>query len=860
MSCEMLLDEKAAQFFDYYTNTAGIEADTVLESIGSGSTGMSCVESNDNKQVQLRIRNPRSYTLDLNYVFDDPDVQAALTTYPNAVTVVQSSSDKRLATLMFQQEFLHALDNGGIPKYNEAGTVIGFAKNISGRVTVKESESQREFESYHVSITVNSAPPRIRSAIFKRDKAQGNAPNDSHFVVCFNIPNLNGTIHQNDTKTLTIAGEVYQVTFSGSGTPTITRPEGGPVNLSTTAPSPLFNLDSHTPITGFEDLSSEGYLPLYFTTSIDPDLEANANVTVTVSLTDDYGFSKTVSILNSTPQLTPVTMAINADDNDAGSYSVSDYTGTYNLQINHDGTTKRWVWDDKGNADPDDDGYVQVDSDSTPSAPQIVYEIYKTGTGSSDTLVASGTKTAPAVIPVERGKYYVKAYACYAGFIDSAKYNGFASKQTSTDVVTIHRSPNYYVNAAGNAITGNGSINAPFKSIQKCVDQIKTDAASDTIPSAGFNIYLQSDITAIDSDEFDGSHRKALMYFDKGSVSSPFNFTVYGNGHKIDAARSASLVEAGTQDEGRVICIRDALVALENVTISGGYLKTADESGAGIYAIGGTLRLNNTSVKNNTAPFSSAISFPTAYVADVILANVTITGNRTTSINSGAIHVSASNHFGLRGNCQIKDNYKDTTGTAKANFYLEENAYIYCNHSSEYPPVSGSVGVSVANEATGAVRPSPGNPVQVSKWFSEGCNVEPYNFFTSDDPNKGGVIYNDDHTEAVLSGSYATFALDNGKTLSVTLSGSGSITRSGTLSLVVKDENNTVITSSCTFSNHMLVYNMTDPLIGNSYYTPNGNTVTLNSTGVTQTGNYMLYVRITYDGFPYDAQIPFVVN
>ena len=51
-----------------------------------------------------------------------------------------------------------------------------------------------------------------------------------------------------------------------------------------------------------------------------------------------------------------------------------------------------------------------------------------------------------------------------------------------------------------------------------------------------------------------------------------------------------------------------------------------------------------------------------------------------------------------------------------------------------------------------------------------------------------------------------------------------------------------------------------DVLSGSAYYTPNGNTVTLKSSGITETGNYTLFVQITYKGFTYDAILPFAVN
>lgn len=840
-ACDSFVFNKVDEYFDYYTNTAGIAESLVESSIGKGNVGIDCIESNDNKTVTLLIRNPKRYTLDFTYTFEDSNIGTEASGLADSVRFVQAET-KDMASLIFSRAFLQNIEMGAVEATDSSGNHAGIIKNLSGTIQVREHDSQREFDSFHVNVMVNSAPPRVREAMFQRDSNQ--------YIICFYIQNLYNTVHEKDTTKLSIGNEVYNLSFNSSGIGSITRSDGGTVKLSSTRPSGLLNVDMSAAV--FSNSAPPGYISLYYETGLDPSQEVNATVSSNLILEDNYGFSSPVYITNTSPQLNPISLNIQ----DGNSYSVDDDTGLFTITLNHDRSAYRTLLNETTGLQE------VVVAENAASAPRIFYNLYRVGSAEP---LKSGSGTAPVSLPVERGQYYIKAYASYSGFVDSKENSGFAASSSSP--VTILRSANYYVNAAGNEITGNGSRNAPFKSIQKCIDQIIAEATADTAAGVDipyeYNIYLQSDITALDTDDFSTTHQKALMYFDKGSLSNSISFTVNGNGYKIDAARSASLVEADTQDEGRVICIRDAHVKLKNVTISGGYLKTTAESGAGILKItgasGGTLGLYNTSIKNNTAPLSSAISFPTAYAADVVLANVTITGNRTTNTNSGAIHVNTNNHFRLYGNCQIKDNYKGASGTAKANFYLNENAYICLGRDpTTYPAVSGSVGVSVAPGAGGAVRPTPGHPVQVSNGFSDCCNVEPYNLFTSDDPNKGGIIYNEERTEAVLSGSYATFALVNGETITVTCT-STPVSRNGTVTVTVKDADNHDVTSNCTFANHMLMYG-SDVLSGPAYYTPNGNRVTLISSGITETGSYALFVQITYKGFTYDAILPFAVN
>ncbi|WP_318661773.1 hypothetical protein, partial [Treponema sp.] len=289
VSCDMFYKPVRA-WFEYYTDNATIGKYDIVEVVGTSSSGIQCIESNDNKDIKLYLMNPIGYSLACEYVFDNPEITAS----PGDVSFIQSQ-DKNVITLTFSQSFLHDVEMGNYPIKDEGGTVIGAQKDLSGTIKICTDDSvRRPFESFHISVIVNSAPPRIRGAVFQRNKTQDYARQNgetAQFVICFNVPILSGTVHEKDTKKLSIGSEIYNLAFTDSGSSTkvtISRPDGEVSKLGTAAPDQLFNIDSNAQT--FEAMNAaDGYIPLYYMSGIDPDIAANSNVSKTITLTDDYG-------------------------------------------------------------------------------------------------------------------------------------------------------------------------------------------------------------------------------------------------------------------------------------------------------------------------------------------------------------------------------------------------------------------------------------------------------------------------------------------------------------------------------------------------------------------------------------------
>ncbi|MCR5614043.1 MAG: hypothetical protein K6G21_10235, partial [Treponema sp.] len=336
-SCE-LFNTNVKSFLVRYTETAAIEKDLKSDSIGKSIYGIDCIESNEDKSITFYLRNPQHYRVNFLYEFDHKKISEHFSSYATDGTITYSQSeDGSVMTMTFARSFLHELEMGAIPEYDEDGNPTGKCiKDISGTIHIVEAETLREFESYHLDLSVNTAPPRMRGAVIQRDKPLPNSTGETaHFIVCFNIKNLNNTVHQNDTKDLYIGSELYKIDFSG-GSIEITDEEGSSSNLklSTTAPTYLYNVDgADTVFTA--GTSAEGFVPLYYTTDINADSVTAANaVSYKIQLKDFDGFDTASTVANVTDRLCPPQVNVNATSTE---YAADDVTGTFDLVISHSG-------------------------------------------------------------------------------------------------------------------------------------------------------------------------------------------------------------------------------------------------------------------------------------------------------------------------------------------------------------------------------------------------------------------------------------------------------------------------------------------------------------------------------------------
>lgn len=198
-------EEPVRDYFDKYTNTAAIEKQEISFQTQKDNSGTTCIPSDGNKTVTFYLRNPRQYTLNIDF----PNA-----TESSGITVEQDMQDKTVIRLTYSQDYLLAHEGG---------------QQIGGTIHLTESETLREFDPYSFSLKYNTPPPGVKG------QSVQTATNEN-FWVCFYVPTteLATPTHSLDTHTVFINGEAV-ATIGTDGS--ITAKPGK--DISTTAPSGL---------------------------------------------------------------------------------------------------------------------------------------------------------------------------------------------------------------------------------------------------------------------------------------------------------------------------------------------------------------------------------------------------------------------------------------------------------------------------------------------------------------------------------------------------------------------------------------------------------------------------------------------
>ncbi|MCR5613468.1 hypothetical protein, partial [Treponema sp.] len=470
---------------------------------------------------------------------------------------------------------------------------------------------------------------------------------------------------------------------------------------------------------------------------------------------------------------------------------------------------------------------VEVAGEPVSGTPTIIYEIYN----SSGTVVAEGSKVAPVTVPVEIGKYYVKAYALCTGYIDSDYMADDEEHCTSlANAFTVHRSQNFYVNKTGNNGTYNGSKNRPYRTLQKCIDQIRNMAQNDPTDNY-YSIILQSDITVASTDT-----ASTLADFTKTGVSSTDDLVYYieGNGYTIDASGKtlAAKVESGTE------------VIFDNVNITS----------AGIEVDSGILKFASGSVKDVSSGTSGcAIK---ALSGELYLGTeglVTVSGNTCSAEEKPcAVYIGGSAICGIAK--AVIYNNKDADNNP-ANLYLAKNGDSQKLLNIADTLTGSKIGIQTESE------PAAGSYVTFTNayGYNQGNNedVTPGTYFIGD---KEGVGFDAATGEAVLAkngGSFninfeedITFALESmyvpyhtEKTMNII------VTKKKTVGTVIKESD---VTADCTDFNYSLCYFGDD--IGSTYYT-NSTTRSFTIKNTLRSGTYKLFVSCKYHNVLYSQEL-----
>ena len=314
-------------------------------------------------------------------------------------------------------------------------------------------------------------------------------------------------------------------------------------------------------------------------------------------------------------------MAEFSSDDDQIDYQVNETDGIYPVVINHTGESKKY--NDEGNL---------VDGDRC-SKPYISYKLYKDGVADP---IKEDSGPAPLTVNLEKGKYYIETYAYADTFVDSDKASGFAAESTS--MVTVKSPLTYYVKNTGSDIagSGNGSKKKPYRTIQKCIDEIYADYnAYDHNTNTIHTVEMLSNLTAQDGDTFTNN---AFIRFKEGTdnINKALNYVLEGHGYTINASQKGHVI----------MTVSNTIIGINNVNITGGITDSnfGYKNGGGILCAGGIVTMNAGSITGcHSCLFGGAVYV--FYGKAITLNGVTITGN-TADNAGGGVYIPSGHHDG----------------------------------------------------------------------------------------------------------------------------------------------------------------------------------------------------------------------
>lgn len=807
-SCK-LFNADINAFLEYYSGTSAVADVSFPETSGRASNGLLCIDSKADKTFNLILRNPQGYStagdITLEYKFNNEYLQNDISFSPD----IELNDDLITATMTFSKENLEAFDKGNIK--DDDNNII---KDLSGVCRIYADFSGSYFDGdYPVDFIVNTAPDRIRGAMFQINGKKDTKPN---YVVAFNAPAISGTVHEADTHHLYIGKNHW--TFTGNYNLTEVSVEPG-CSLSTTKPSSLYDLDDKA--STFQSLLSDGYVPLYFTSNEKCD-DSSRVVTYKLSIVDDYGLSSNTVVINKPNKLQPPEFS---SLNDASTYPAEEESGEFKFVINHYGDT--FYLDEDGN---------EIAGATCNNPVMIDYVVKKSGT-----VIESGVKRTPVIInlPSATG-YTVEAYAYSDGVIDSVK--------NTSKTFGVSRSNIYYVSQNGDDINGTGSRAKPYETIEQCFKEIQNQISSFG-KNSSYVINLMSDISA------QGDATFYIPPYNGSDYSYIENSTVTVQGY--GGVRKIRNIEVTEEEREAYSAI--SVVHVPAMTLKLKNLEITSEYGAGIEANSTNavnIELENITVKDcNKSDISAGIYFNT--LGKLTLSNCTVINNicrfsRTDSGNGAGIFVNQGS-IAVKNKVVIKNNiWIDSDGNQhSSNLYLTKNGDIQRVIQIEGPLTKGSE-IHLNTQTV----PTVDVPVKFTQGFvAKNSSLKPYNVFFSDENYavrlkdneavlaKGGLsIGEPSSTSVVLSSeSLTTFSLK---------------TSGNTITFVAKLNDQFNITSEVDWGFKLVMYG--DDL---SSFIKQGNTsqtknvVTFINTNNLVAGKYNLYAFAKYKDKQYSTMV-----
>ena len=482
--CENMFHKPVKEWFEKYTDTAAIEKHEFSSLAVKNPSGVMCIPSGDDQEIKLYLRNPQSYELEMHYIYDNENFEKdeGVSFAPDL-----SVKDYSIYTITFNANKLKLID----------GKTTADAKNqyISGLITLTESKfSGRSFDSYPLTLNVNSAPLAVKNAMLQlANEGSGN------YILCFHAPVTDGTVHS-DIKKIIINGNSYDYSSGSvsdaefSSSRTVYPLNDGGFNFSNTAPS--------------------GYTPLYFDTGIDMEENGTKEVRYTITLQDEGGLSTTSYISTTAEKLCePV---INIEDTNAA----DEETGYFTFTITHNG--KSFIQ----HAGTDESGTpVIVTEEHSCGAVTVNYSIKKSG---GTEIYKSGSTNGTATIKLPKGVYAITTWATKPYYV--------ASDEESVSDKKVIQNAVFYVSETGSDEEGTGARSYPYRTIQKALDVYKEGIPEYYDADSKCEIRVVSNLTA--PEDFWTSTPAPTAFIQIPSLASAkIKITGWGGIYTIDAGK-----------------------------------------------------------------------------------------------------------------------------------------------------------------------------------------------------------------------------------------------------------------------------------------------------------------------------------
>lgn len=494
-SCKMFTDsfnQPVKQYFDNLTNNAQIYSYSLSNnySYTTDNFGNICIPSteipsNENYTILFKLINPQLFSIEPTISFLGLDE-----TVDTSNVTIQKGDDAYTLALNLPKEFLTSVD-----KTNKT-----LASTIQLKTTV--SGVERTFESYNLNLHCDTVPPAINNAVVYTDTSTD--PNK--YVLCFNLPSssLLKDIHK-DIITLTINDTPYDITIADDGTASFTDPSlkvfsSDKVSINTETGEVSFTNNDNSTVNFEKNNVSFAVAgqPVYFKTT---DSISDDNKTYKLTLTDKAGLSTTIKTSVQAIQLAALTLTDKDGKIISSGNSIEQDTGSSYATITFTPASTASNGNDT--------------SDSL-----VIYEIYQ-GTDDQGIPLLSGKNNGGSVtLQVPSGQLFLRVYAHKDMYADSETY------EYSIQVLK----SKLFVSATGNDITGNGSQDNPYKTINNAINQL-TDKTSSVN-----NINLLTDIT------------------ENINIDSSTSIKLVGNNHTItgDITNSGNFIATNANITGKI--------------------------------------------------------------------------------------------------------------------------------------------------------------------------------------------------------------------------------------------------------------------------------------------------------------------